>query len=83
MKDLLTYLVPNAIVYCKTDTQYEDSISRGEDNITNKDDANDIRNLYDVMMRIFVKENVPLTVYNWKEQNVFNVLDFIKNLQEV
>ena len=83
MKDLLMYLVPNAIVYCKTDTQYEDSISRGEDNITNKDDANDIRNLYDVMMRIFVKENVPLTVYNWKEQNVFNVLDFIKNLQEV
>lgn len=81
MMEMLRLLKGNAVIYCKTDTQFEDSLLRGEDNITNKDDAEDIRNLYDVMMRILLKEGIPVMCYDWKTQSLSSALSFIKELE--
>lgn len=75
---VLALLKCACVIYCKTDTQFDDAMERGEDNITQRSVADDISNLYDVVMRILKKEGVNVMNYNWKEQNVDDVLNFIK-----
>lgn len=79
LKGVLSLIKDNVFIYCKTDTQHDDAIARGEDNIVNRDDADDLRKLYDVFMRILKKEKVRVMEYDWKTQNVHDVLDFIEN----
>lgn len=67
------------IVYCKTDTQYEDSIARGEDNITLKEKAEQISKSYDLFMTFFRKyTNVKIFEYDWHNKRVDDVVKFIQ-----
>lgn len=67
------------IVLCETDTQYEDSIRRGEDNITDRQKADNIKQLYNWLCKIFVKfSNTDVLFYNWKESTLDDVLNFIR-----
>ena len=68
------------IIYCKTESQYEDSIQRGEDNITRKEDAEQISKLYDLFITLFEQfEKVPVFRYNWRRSNLNDVSVFIKS----
>lgn len=66
------------IVYCKTDSQYNDSILRGEDNITSYSKSEQISKTYDLFMT-FIKKytNAKVFEYNWHNQIVDDVVDFI------
>lgn len=66
------------IVLCETDTSFEDSMARGEDNVTDKEQAEQIRYIYDIITKMFLKFlKVPVYKYNWKHQTVDDVLKFI------
>lgn len=68
------------IIHCETDTMYEDSMERGEDNITNKDDAQSIKLYYKLIMKLIKKFTpTPVFQYNWKENTVYDVLNFVEN----
>lgn len=67
------------IVYCKTDTCYEDSIARGEDNIVTKEASDKIQNIYDTYMTMFEKfTHVPVIHYNWKTDSLENLVKLIR-----
>lgn len=66
------------IVYCKTDSQYDDSIRRGEDNITSYSKSEQISKTYDLFMTFFEKyTNAKVFEYNWHNQIVDDVIKFI------
>lgn len=68
------------IIYCKTDSQYEDSIARGEDNITTKEASEQISKLYDLFIEMFKQfEKVPVFYYDWRRSNLDEVSVFIKS----
>lgn len=80
LKDMLKILKKCVIIYCKTDTAFEDSMERGETNIVNKKDNAEIANIYEhIMMMLNHFANVPVFVYNWKKGNIYDVVDFIKS----
>ena len=67
------------IILCETDTQYEDSIRRGEDNIISREQADKIQELYNFYVNMFEKfDGVPVYRYNWKKNTVADVSSFIK-----
>lgn len=66
------------IVYCKTDSQYDDSIRRGEDNITSYSKSEQISKTYDLFMTFAKKyTNTKVFEYDWHNQTVDDVVDFI------
>lgn len=72
---------PVAIVLCETDTSYEDAMKRGEDNIIDKQRSDEIKKTYEIITSMFNKFlNVPVYKYNWKKQNVGDVINFIKEV---
>lgn len=81
MPEILHILWNAKIIYCCALDAYQQSINRGEDNITNFDLANRIRNTYS-----FVLDTIDLyrlskySVYNydWHTDNVDNIIKFIK-----
>lgn len=80
LKDMLKILKKCVIIYCKTDTAYEDSMQRGETNIVTKKDNEEIAKIYEtIMMMLNHFANVPVFVYNWRKGNIYDVVDFIKN----
>lgn len=74
------YILNNSkIVYCKTYSQYEDSMARGEDNITSKEDARQIAKTYDLFMTFFRKyTDVKIFEYDWHCQDADDVVNFIQ-----
>lgn len=67
------------IVHCKSDTSFEDSMLRGENNITTKEQNSKIDCTYDIITSMFkIFTNVEVMVYNWKTQNVDDVIKFIQ-----
>jgi thymidylate kinase len=70
------------IVLCETDTSFEDSMTRGEDNITNKEQAEQIKYVYSIITEMFCKFlKVPVYKYSWKNQSVEDVINFIKEVK--
>lgn len=66
------------IVLCETDSAFEDSMARGEDNITNKETSKQIQHIYQVITAMLSKfTNVKVFTYDWKHQTVKDVLNFI------
>lgn len=66
------------IVYCKTDSQYDDSIRRGEDNITSYSKSEQISKTYDFFTTFIMKyTDAEVFEYNWHNQIVDDVVDFI------
>ena len=67
------------IIHCKSETSYEDSMLRGEDNITSRQRSDIIKNTYDIiisMLKVFTK--VEVMNYNWRTNNIGKVIEFIK-----
>lgn len=70
------------IILCETDTSFEDGMIRGEDNITDRSQAENIKKLYNIITTMFSKFlNVPVYKYNWKKQNIDDVIKFIKEVK--
>lgn len=66
------------IVLCETDTAFEDSILRGEDNITSKRISKQIQNVYQIITAMLSKfTSVKTFTYDWKHQTVNDVIKFI------
>lgn len=67
------------VIYCNTDSSYEDAMARGEDNITDKTLHERIRTMYDVIITMFEKfQDVPVYKFNWKTCDTNDVIKFIK-----
>ena len=68
------------IILCETPTQFEDSIARGETNITTTENAEIIRYKYRSFVNMVSKlEKVPYIVYNWKVDSISKAIHFIKS----
>lgn len=68
------------IILCETATQFEDSIARGETNITTIENAELIRHKYRDFIKMVNKlEKVPYIVYNWKVDSISKAIHFINN----
>ena len=67
------------IIYCETDTQFDDSIKRGEDNIVDRQSAEQIKRLYRFYINMFQQfDKVPVFRYNWKRTDIADVSEFIR-----
>ena len=68
-----------AIIYCKTDTSFDDAIERGEDLITTKEHHDKICNIYDIIIDMFkIFSDVKVMEYNWTKQCLQDVIKFIE-----
>lgn len=79
--EMIVYMLNNycKIVYCKTNSQYDDSIERGEDNVISKQMAKKISQTYDIFMTFFSKyTNTKIFNYDWHIQTVDDVVNFIQ-----
>lgn len=66
------------IILCETDTSFEDSMRRGEDNITDKKVSERIKQLYrDMIQMIQNFSTVKVLKYNWKQNQLAEVVSFI------
>lgn len=71
------------IILCETETSFEDAMLRGEDNITDKKRSENIKYLYNLVITMFGKfQNIPVYKYNWKKQNIDDVINFIKEVKK-
>jgi thymidylate kinase len=67
------------IIHCKSDTAFEDSITRGEDNVTSKITSDKLSAAYDVAINILsIFSGIRTYVYNWKKNDVYDVIKFIR-----
>ena len=66
------------IILCETDSAFEDSIKRGEDNITDKETATKIKDAYKLILTMLDKfTKAEVFTYNWKKQKFNEVIKFI------
>ena len=69
------------VIHCKTNSQYEDSMQRGEDNITDKAIARKIDAFYDDFLHFLtVFTDIKLIKYNWQKDSFDELLKAIKKL---
>lgn len=67
------------VVFCHTDSSYEDSIKRGEDNITSRNANSAINVIYHMLYRTLkIFTDIPVIDYNWKTDNVSDIIKFIE-----
>lgn len=78
MSQLLNLLKGNKVIYCRTPTQWEDAMARGEDNITDPSNAAIIDATYEFLMKLLNKEGVEIIEYNWKKDSLDELLAKIK-----
>lgn len=70
------------IVYCKTDTQFDDSIARGETNITSKNKSKQISKTYDLIFAMLEKfTTTSICNYNWQKDVPSKIYNFIKEVE--
>ena len=66
------------IVLCETDSSFEDSMIRGEDNITSEKTSKLIQLIYQIITAMLSKfTSVKAFTYDWKHQTVDDVINFI------
>ena len=76
--DMLTLLAISKIIYCKTENDFERSIERGEDNITTKDTAVKLQNIYNFVFDTIKLYNMSTVItYDWTKDKLNKVLRFI------
>lgn len=67
------------VIICKTGSEYKDSMARGETNITSKYRNTVIRAYYDKVAQLLKDfANVPVKYYNWKTDDISDVINFIE-----
>lgn len=54
------------LIYCESDTEYEDATIRGEDNLKTKDDYNKIKELYNLFIENKILPYNQVYKYNWR-----------------
>lgn len=66
------------IILCDTDSAFEDSIKRGENNIVDKETATKIKDTYKLILTMLSKfTKAEVFTYNWKKQKFRDVINFI------
>ncbi len=66
------------IILCDTDSAFEDSMKRGENNITDKETATKIKDAYKLILTMLGKfTKAEVFTYNWKKQKFNEVIKFI------
>lgn len=71
---------PIKIIYCKSDTAFEDAMSRGETYITTPIEYKYLTVVYDVIIDLIRQfTDVPVIDYNWKINKLNNLLKELKN----
>ena len=69
------------IIYCKTPTQYDDAIHRGEDNITDLKTAQKISRYYDAIMKfINTRTYAHVIKYDWHLDRPEDLVSTIKDI---
>lgn len=71
------------IIHCDTDTSFEDSIKRGEDNITKKEHHHNIKEMYKYYL-LHVNEYLETVVikYDWKTDKYKELLKLVKDFPQ-
>lgn len=78
LKDMCDVLPFCKIILCETNSAFEDSMIRGEDNITSKTISMKIQLVYQIITTMLSKfASTKTFTYDWKHQNVNDVLKFI------
>lgn len=74
-------LLDSVVVYCKTATQYDDGMNRGEDNITDLKTAQKISRYYDAVMKfINTRTSTHVIKYDWHFDTVEELVSTIKDV---
>ena len=80
LEDMCKILSSCKVILCETDTAFEDSMSRGEDNITDEKTSKQIQLTYRIITTMLSKfTSVKTFTYDWKHQTVDDVINFIYN----
>lgn len=67
------------IIHCQSATAFNDATERGEDNITDRVTHHLIEINYDMVMRMFsLFTDTPIMDYNWKIDDISDVIKFIE-----
>ena len=78
LEDMCKILPFCKVILCETDSAFEDSMLRGEDNITNKETSKQIQQVYQIITTMLSKfTEAKMFTYDWKHQTVDDVLKFI------
>ena len=82
--EMIMLLKSSKIIYCNCENAYEYSIKRGEDNIDTIDKAMKLRQLYDfIISTVKLYKLGQIFEYDFEKSTLNDVLDFIKNKEEV
>lgn len=80
--DEMLYILTNKdcrLIFCHSDTAFDDAMTRGESFITTKKNHDLITNNYDVIQKLFGKfTKVPVMIYDRKFNDVSDVIEFIE-----
>lgn len=78
LKEMCDVLRFCKVILCETDSAFEDSMLRGEDNITNEKISKQIQRTYQIITTMLSKfTSVKTFTYDWKHQTVDEVINFI------
>lgn len=78
INEILNYSI---VIYCKTKTQYDDAMNRGEDNVTDLATSVKISKYYDAVMSFINTRTItPVITYDWHKDAVQEIVDSIKQI---
>ena len=78
--NVLRWLSKGKVIFCKTETAFEDAQNRGEDLVTDKINAKRLSSLYDSMVSMLKTDHVRVLDYNWQENCLDDVIKFIEEV---
>lgn len=80
--EAIMLLQNSPIIYCNCPNSFEYSMNRGEDNITNEKVSKKLRDIYEFIIKTLKLYNITtIFEYNFEEQSVEDVINFIKEVQ--
>ena len=77
---ILKWLKEGKVIYCNNDNAYNNAMSRGEDNLTDKNRHDKVKHIYDTYISTLRLECVPTMYYNWQENCLDDVIKFIEEV---
>lgn len=78
--NVLQWIGKGKLIYCRTNTSFDDAINRGEDLVTRREDAAKLQNLYDTFIQAMKTDGVKILHYNWQENCLDDVIKFIEEV---
>ncbi len=79
---LLGWLRRNKVIFCNNIKAFENAITRGEDNITDKKQHSEIAHTYQTIVNMLRSEGYQIMDYDWQEQTLDDVIKFIEGGNE-